>query len=470
MPEFYPQTLAEWTAGRWSGDVPTQAIGGFCHDTRQLQAGDCFVALKTGRRDGHDFLEAAHEAGASAALVSAPRPGVSLPQLVVDDPLLAFQMIALRHRHEFPGRVVGVTGSCGKTSTKDLLARLLGPRTLKTEKNLNNTLGVPLTLTRLDPRDHDFAVVEAGINQPGEMAALGGMIASDVAVVTMIGPAHLEKLGSVENVAREKAELVRLSASNAPLVCGANCLLHEAFHHHAGEIFAVCRACERSESLEYTEYRSCCNFWREPGGMTRVQVYSPLLAGQFHVEANLSAGMVSNAVIATLAALLCGAKWDNVRERLRGWRPAGDRGSCFTRGDQWFYVDCYNANPASMTDALDTFQALAPAGRPRLYVLGGMKELGAHAEALHRDCAVALRLRPGDRALLVGEEAEAYAHGLRACGAAPTQWDCVNDAEQARPVVVAFDGAVFVKGSRVYALENALPADWQDANQEAEAC
>ncbi len=467
MPVYSPQLLAEWTTGQWLGPSPNPDIRGFCQDTRRLQPGDCFVALKTGQRDGHDFLPAARDAGAACALVSSARKDFDLPQLEVADPLAAFQMIAQQHRRVFTGPVVGVTGSCGKTSTKDLIAHLLGDRCLKTERNLNNTIGVPLTLTRLDPDLHRCAVVEAGINQPGEMAQLGAMIAPTVAVVTMIGPAHLEKLGSLENIAKEKAELTRLALPGAVMVVGESCMRFPVFHHFPGEIFSVCNECEANPSLDSTEYRSCFRSYRE-GSETRVEVHSPLLAGQFTINAHLTNGMAANVVIAVLTAILCGAQWGDIKERLADWKPAADRGAIYHLHNNFYYVDCYNANPASMSDALKTFAALAPPEQPRLYVLGGMRELGEHAEALHREVGASLALRPEDRALLIGEEAYAYAEGLRESGAQPEQIRVFEETMMAHNVVDEFSGALFFKGSRAYALENLLPAGLYQ--KEAQAC
>ncbi|WP_309383549.1 UDP-N-acetylmuramoyl-tripeptide--D-alanyl-D-alanine ligase [Cerasicoccus frondis] len=456
MPAFSPKLLAEWTAGKWLGAPPDKPITGFCQDTRKLKPGDCFVALKTDQRDGHAFLASARDAGATAALVDHPRDDLYLPQLFVEDSLSAFQTIAHQHRHTFPGPVVGVTGSCGKTSTKDLIALLLGDECLKTEKNLNNTLGVPLTLTRLDPVKHKYAVIEAGINQPGEMSVLGGMISPTVAVVTMIGPAHLEQLGDMESVAREKAELVRLGAPGASLVCMEDCLQYPAFHQFGGEIFSVCQSCEAKPALDFTEYRSCFRFFREGQG-TRVQVQSALFAGQFTIDSHLTKGMVSNAVIAVLTAILCGAKWEHIQKRLKDWKPGADRGSIYLWENNLYYVDCYNANPASMMDALETFATLAPADMPRLYVLGGMKELGAHTEALHRKVGGDVPLRPQDRVLLVGDESDAYAKGLRDAGAEKSQVIQYTDANSAMASLKLFSGAVFLKGSRAYQLESLLP-------------
>ncbi|GHC11326.1 UDP-N-acetylmuramoyl-tripeptide--D-alanyl-D-alanine ligase [Cerasicoccus arenae] len=468
MPAFSPQLLAEWTTGQWMGAQPNTEIRGFCHDTRKLRPGDCFVALKTEQRDGHDFLASARDAGAAAALVSNPREDIYFPQLVVEDSLLAFQTIAHQHRHAFSGKVIGVTGSCGKTSTKDLLAHLLGASCLRTEKNLNNTLGVPLTLTSIDPDKHEYAVVEAGINQPGEMTVLGGMIAPDFAVVTMIGPAHMEKLGSMANIAHEKAELIRFAVPGASLFCGGDCLKYEAFHHFSGEIFAVCETCEESPALDYTEYRSCFRFFRE-GETTRVQIFSALFAGQFVINAVLTSGMVSNVVLAVLTAIRCGAKWPSIEQRLLTWQPGADRGAVYHFQDNLYYVDCYNANPASMRDALDTFAALTPPEMPRLYVLGGMKELGDSTELMHRKVGAELTFRPEDRAVLVGDEGEAYADGLREAGAQPAQLTLAIDTASAHDAVDGFSGALFLKGSRAYALEALLPAGVLK-QKEAAAC
>ncbi|HET7536245.1 MAG TPA: Mur ligase family protein, partial [Candidatus Didemnitutus sp.] len=149
MPTFAPDKLAATTGGRWTRS-PGGALTGFNQDTRLLSAGQVFVALKTDKRDGHDFLGEAQAKGAAAALVEREVAGASLPQLVVRDPLAAFQQIAAAHRAQFKGTVIGVTGSAGKTSTKDLLALLLsnGTKAFATEGNLNNHIGVPLTLTR----------------------------------------------------------------------------------------------------------------------------------------------------------------------------------------------------------------------------------------------------------------------------------------------------------------------------------
>ncbi|MCX8488011.1 MAG: Mur ligase family protein, partial [Opitutales bacterium] len=157
MPTFSSADLAAWAEGRWTV-VPRSTVTGFGTDTRALRAGDVFVAVRTERRDGHDFLAAARTQGAAGALVGSPVAD-DLPQLVVDDPLVALRRVAARWRARFPGRVIGVTGSVGKTSTKELLAALLGAEAFVTEANLNNLIGVPLMLLRVAPELHRYAVI-----------------------------------------------------------------------------------------------------------------------------------------------------------------------------------------------------------------------------------------------------------------------------------------------------------------------
>ena len=164
MPIFDPDQLQDWTHGEWKS-FPSEEISGFSIDSRGLQKGELFVALKA-ERDGHDFLSAASNNNASAGIVEDIKLDVPLPQLLVKDSIRAFHDIAHNHRLKFEGPVVGVTGSCGKTSTKDILEILLGENeAICTKGNLNNYLGVPLTLLRSDNEIHNYAVVEAGINQ-----------------------------------------------------------------------------------------------------------------------------------------------------------------------------------------------------------------------------------------------------------------------------------------------------------------
>lgn len=443
MPVFSPAFLAASAAGLWTREPdPRAPITGFSIDTRSLRPGDLFVALKTPARDGHAYLPAALAAGASAALVSTPAPDLDLPQLVVPDPLASFQAVAAAWRRRFPGPVVGVTGSAGKTSTKDLLALLLSASpgdTLATAGNLNNHLGVPLTLLRLDPTAHRHAVIEAGIGGPGEMVPLATMIEPDLAIVTLIAAAHLEALGSLDGVAREKARLPAGARPGAPKFFPASCLAYPPFRDLPAPALALSPAISHS------------------GDFTLVELD---LGGTRHAFSlrRVSDGMASNAALALAAAHALGVPPETLGTRLAAWRPAALRGE--TRRDdlgRWLYVDCYNANPASMHDALAAFAATAPAHLPRLYLVGGMEELGSETEPAHRrlGAALASALRPGDAASVLAAAAPAVVAGAShpAVTAAP-------DLAALRARLADFRGAVFVKGSRRYRLESLLaPAD-----------
>jgi UDP-N-acetylmuramoyl-tripeptide--D-alanyl-D-alanine ligase len=428
-------------------------------DTRQLRAGQIFVALRTARRDGHDFLGAAAQAGASAAMVGRADATLALPQLVVADPLEAFQAIAREHRRRFRGPVVGISGSAGKTSTKNLLAQLLGGEAggvLATEGNLNNHIGVPLTLTRLDPARHRFAVIEAGISEPGEMAPLAGMIEPDLAIITLVAPAHVATLGSIEGVAREKAVLPAAVKTSGVALYPQQAGEFEAFRELKVNRLVIERAdvVRPEEPPPNRVYYTITHRENETALALAYGAPPPLV---FTLR-RVSDGMAQNAVLAICAALRLGVSRDDVQTRLRAWVPASLRGELRREGDRLIYLDCYNANPASMADALDAFYAVAPPAMPRLLVLGGMEELGAESAMFHRALGRALRLRPQDRLFVIGEHAAALREGALDAGVEAGQATVVGDLRTVRPQVMDFCGAVFLKGSRRYQLESLLEA------------
>lgn len=445
MPTYTPQFLAEAASGRWTREPSAASpVTGFTVDSRHLAPGQCFVALKTARRDGHAFLAAAAQAGASAALVSVAEPELDLPQLVVADPLAAFQAIAAAHRLAFTGPVIGVTGSAGKTSTKELLALLLSSApgdVLATSGNLNNHLGVPLTLTRLDPATHKFAVIEAGIGAAGEMASLAAMIRPDHAIVTLIGPAHLSALGSLENVAREKAQLPAAVPEGGLRVFTVGCLNYDAFRTFTSPGVAV------APSVTHHGAQTHIQLALYPAGSSTPFDHT-------FVCRRLSEGMARNAAIALTVALRLGVSAAEAQKRLTLWQPAALRGEhVHDHAGRWLYVDCYNANPASMLDALDAFIGMAPTDQPRLFLIGGMEELGVDSLSYHRRLGEALEqaMRPQDTAfvLAAAEVAAAVVEGARRRN--------VTAADSLAALRTHFEthaGSVFIKGSRRYQLES----------------
>ncbi len=456
MPTFAPDLLAAWTGGRWTA-VPAAPLTSFASDTRQLRKGQVFVALKTDKRDGHAFLAAAQAAGADAALVATPDAALGLPQLMVADPLLALQAIAREHRRAFRGSVVGISGSAGKTSTKDLLALLLGGEgagVLATEGNLNNHLGVPLTLTRLDSATHQFAVVEAGVSAPGEMAPLASMIEPDLALITLVAPAHTAALGGIEGVAREKVALPAAVRPAGLAIFPKQCTGFSAFRELAVRQLVV----ERAEVVRPTEPPKDKVYFAvtQRGDSTAIALaYGPPPPLVFTLG-RVTDGMAQNAVLAICAALWLGVARETIQARLAGWRPAKLRGELRREAGRLLYLDCYNANPASMADALATFHAIAPPAEPRLYVIGCMEELGAGAAAHHHALGVSLALRSSDRLFVIGSLAHEVCAGVLACDDLSSRIQMVSSLEPVAACLAEWRGAVFMKGSRRYHLETAL--------------
>jgi len=457
MPEFDPDTLAAWTGGRWSRRPETAPVG-FSADSRRILRGQVFVALKTARRDGHDFLGDAQKAGAAAAFVSRENPAVAVPQLVVAEPLKALQAVAREHRKAFRGTVVGITGSAGKTSTKELLALLLGGEAsgvLATEGNLNNHIGVALTLCRLDPGRHRLAVVEAGISAPGEMRSLAGMIAPDIVVVTLVGPAHLAELGGLEGVASEKAVLAASVRAGGVCIFPSSCGAYGAFRKlpvsgrivvepaanlgtgapAAGQVpFVV------AHSANYTTVT--VGYGQPPPVVATLQ--------------RVTDGMAQNAALAICAALRIGVGQDEIQKRLLSWRASPLRGEWRRSEGRRLYLDCYNANPASMADALAAFDAVAPHAEPRLLVIGCMEELGPDAERYHVELGRSLKLRRGDQLIAIGSLAGAIRKGALEAGGDPDQIEIADEIGPLSSRLAAFRGSVFVKGSRRHQLEKAF--------------
>jgi UDP-N-acetylmuramoyl-tripeptide--D-alanyl-D-alanine ligase len=382
---------AEATGGRVTGDWVATGVS---IDTRTIQPGDLFVALKAAR-DGHDFVAQALDKGAAAALVSRVPEGVSedAPLLIVDDVQTGLEALGRASRARTKAKVVGVTGSVGKTSTKEMLRTVLAShgRVHAAEASYNNHWGVPLTLARM-PRDADFAVIEIGMNHPGEIAPLSRMARPHVAMVTTVAPAHLEAFESIEGIAHEKASIFEGLEPGGTAVFNGDVdtspILREIAARHAGHLisFGQGRSCHhRATTVSAHEDAIVVvgRAWRTP------VLFKVNTAGR-HFGVN---GM---AVVAVASAL--GLDRALVLNDLGRWRPGAGRGAHVSvmlddanpLATLSLFDDAYNANPASVAAALEILAA-APVqndvgrvskGR-RIAVLGDMKELGPTAPHLH---------------------------------------------------------------------------------------
>ncbi|WP_420584512.1 UDP-N-acetylmuramoyl-tripeptide--D-alanyl-D-alanine ligase [Ruegeria sp.] len=373
---------AEATGGRATTDW---SVNGISIDTRTLQPGDLFVAL-TAARDGHDFVAQALEKGAGAALVSRIPEGVAedAPLLIVEDVQTGLEALGMAGRARTEARVIGVTGSVGKTSTKEMLSTILETqgKTHASVASYNNHWGVPLTLARM-PRDTEFAVIEIGMNHPGEIAPLARQARPHVALVTTVAAVHLEAFESVAGIAHEKAAIFEGLEPGGAAIVNADTehadILRQTAQDHGAGIVDFGRQAADYRLIEVTQ-----------GGNS---VHASAAVGDASVTFDVqSAGthFAMNALGALAACVEMGVDLEAAIAGLRRWSPVKGRGvrevlplAC--GGQIELLDDSYNANPTSMEAALDVLAASQ--GARRIAFLGDMKELGALEVAMHAGMA-----------------------------------------------------------------------------------
>lgn len=352
-----------------------------CTDTRTLEQGDVFVALIGEQFDGHDYVAQAHEKGAALAIVSRKIP-ISIPQIEVRDTLVAYGNIATAHRNAMPAFVMAMTGSCGKTTTKEYVAQICGTYapTLATYANLNNEVGVPKTLLALRP-EHRFAVIEMGANQRGEIARLSAIAQPNAALITLVSAQHTEGFGSVDNVAREKGAIY------AGLLPGGTAILPRDDHYYATWHDAVDRP-QLSFGFSPKADVMITDVVITHGGGKAV-LHTP--NGMFPIETTLvGKHNIYNAAAAASLALAGGVPVNCIQAGIARTQPPKQRMNIIPGEKQSTLIDdCYNAGPLSVIAALEV---LATYPGEKVWVFGEMRELGNEADPQH---------------ILVGEKARA---------------------------------------------------------------
>jgi UDP-N-acetylmuramoyl-tripeptide--D-alanyl-D-alanine ligase len=424
-------------------------VDGVSIDTRTLAGGELFVPLRGGNTDGHRFLAEAFRKGAAAAFCErgayaefeGKEPGALI---LVDDATAALQRLARRFRDGWQGLMVGVTGSAGKTTTKDLVAVVLraAAPTLKTEGNLNNHWGVPLTLLRLRP-EHRAAVVEIAMNRAGEIAQLAAIARPGAAVITNAGSAHLEGLGSLEAIAREKASLAASLEAGRPLFAGADSpRLLAALRGTPAKLIRYGFAADAEVRPE-----SVADLGPE-GSRFTVAGFPPI-----HVRL-VGRHQVLNALAAVAVAREFGVDPVAAAGAIAAERPAKGRMEVRTIAGATVLVDFYNANPDAVRTAFDTLERW-PGGRRRIAVLGDMLELGPEAARLHRETGEAIR---GAALWTVGAFAADWAAGAGRAGVEARTFADKAALAKALRAELAPGTVVLLKGSRGAALEDVLAA------------
>ncbi|MDQ7260448.1 UDP-N-acetylmuramoyl-tripeptide--D-alanyl-D-alanine ligase [Paracoccus sp. PS-1] len=424
------------TGGRATRDF---AVTGVSIDTRTIRPGDLFVALQAAR-DGHDFVAQALEKGAAAALVSRIPAGVAddAPLLVVPEVLAALEALGRAGRARMRGKVVAITGSVGKTSTKEMARiALTGQGKIHAaEASYNNHWGVPLTLARM-PEDTDFAIVEIGMNHPGEIEPLARLARPQVAMITTVAAAHLEAFGAIEGIAREKGAIFRGLTQPGTAVIPEDLPVTQLLRDCADEAGAIVIGFGQQGMARPLKAETA-------DGATRVRAR---VLGETVDFTLASAGthFVMNAVGVLAALSAAGADVKQAAARLSDWRPPLGRGAVEDLGGIRLIDDAYNSNPTSLSAGLATLARLT--GGRRVAILGDMLELGPDEIAMHAGMAqdpametVDLVHTAGPRMRALHEALPETRRGLHAESAAEL-------AERAQDLVAPGD-IVLVKGSK----------------------
>ena len=442
--------IAELASASVSGGDGNVSIDKISTDSRTLKRGELFVALRGENFDGHKFVEAAVKTGAAGAIVDLGWKGKvpdNFTVIRVEDTLQAYQTVAANYRKSLPLRVLAITGSNGKTSTKDFAAAVLGRRfrVTKTQGNFNNHVGLPRTMLEATSQD-EVAVWEIGMNHPGEVAALAKIAAPDAALITNIGIAHIEFMGSREAIAAEKGALAEAIGPQGSIILNADDPFSKniAARTHAKVIFAgttagTIRAGEITQSADGSDFTIL-----EGAHRCRAQLPVPGLH------------MVQNAMLAVAAGRLFGLSLEEAAAGLVAAPLAKARLQIRQINGVQFIDDSYNANPDSMKAALRTLVELEADGK-RIAVLGEMHELGKESVRCHREVGETAAELGVDQLIAIGDMGVAMADAARQAGLEKTAAvRSISEAAEMLTEITAPGDLVLIKGSRAARTERVL--------------
>ena len=441
-----------------SGDFDRKAVAtGYSIDSRTLKPSDLFFAIKGERFDGHDFVDGALAAGAVGAVVrkdAAARYADKKRLLLVDETLPALQRLARAVRKLWGHTLIGVTGSAGKTTTKEAIAKVLAvhKRVLKSEGNFNNEYGLPLQLLKLEP-EHEVAVIEMGMNHHGEITALCEIAGPNVGVVTNVAPVHLGFFESVKDIARAKYELVQALPPHGCAILNADDEFVSQFgrdFHGRVVMYGIKRAADvKAENIadrgeQGTEFDLVVNG-------DRVKVRLPLI-GRHNIY---------NALAAAAVGLQCKFSLSDIAAALGELAPADKRGQVLHIGGATVINDCYNSNPKALEAMIDALAALD--AKRRIVVAGEMLELGPAADELHFTCGAHAAAKRIDMLIGVRGTARKIVEGAKSNGLISAEYvETPEEAGEWLAGTVRPGDAVLLKASRGVKLERALEK-WQAA-------
>ena len=430
--------------GRYFGNEAAldSGIDRVTSDSRTAGTGALFIALKGTRVDGHDFMAGCIRAGAVACLTEREPTPQERPAIQVDSTLRATGALAAWHRARFAIPVIGITGSVGKTTTKEMIAAVLSQRfnTHKTQKNLNNELGVPWTLLRLDD-GHQVSVVEMGISDFGEMRRLTHMVRPTIAVFSVIGDAHLEFLGDRDGVMRAKGEIFEGMDENGLAVLNGDDPIQRKCHPNMRRVtYGLGEGCDvRGSDVRNLGEDGMRMTVRHSGGTFEVAIPA------------FGSHLASAALAAAAVGLELGLTGEEIARGVAQYQTVGDRARVIHAGDMTIVSDCYNANPNSCQAAVDSLMQLE--GKRRVCVLGDMLELGPRTEELHHGVGEYAAKAGVDLVIGCGPLSRAIADGAKAAGS-----DVLYYEDKARLIAALGDilrpgDCVLVKASHSMAFE-----------------
>lgn len=439
---------AECVQGQLVGD--DIEVSSVSIDTRAIKPGELYVAIKGYNFDGNEFVDKAEQAGAAAAIVHKGATA-TIPHIVVDDTRLVLAELAGAWRNKAPSlAVVGITGSNGKTTVKEMVAAILAVKgnTLFTQGNLNNDIGVPLTLLRLNEQ-HRYAVIEMGANHPGEIEYTSKYVQADVAIITNVGAAHIEGFGSVDGVAKAKGEIVETLKQDGVAVLNRDDAYFDYWKSVAGTRKVMSFGIdERSEvkahsvKTEIIDHAFATTFELVTAkGELTVKLK---LAGQHNVV---------NALAATAACLALGTDLQQIKQGLESVKPViGRLQPLVSRLGNIVIDDTYNANSASLKAGLDV---LANCAGEHWLVLGAFGELGPDSPKIHEQMGELIKSSGVVRLLAIGSDAR---NTVKVFGKGAVFFDSQDDLIEALKQELKGDEAILIKGSRAQRMENVVAA------------
>jgi UDP-N-acetylmuramoyl-tripeptide--D-alanyl-D-alanine ligase len=452
MPKFIPEHVESWTGGLWG--VRPEGLNGVSIDTRRLEPGALFVALKGTRCDGHNYVADAFAKGAAGAVVCSDWRGLNderMPLLRVGDTLHALRAMARGYRDRVDPLLIGITGSAGKSTVKGLTAAILSPamRTAATLGNWNNTIGLPLSLLAM-AEDTEAGVFEVGTNHPGEIADLCGILRPSWGVVTNVGPVHTEFFESLDAIATEKAALpAGLPADGVAFI-------------NADDDYCQVFECAARAACVTVSLRGRADYTADPDGAAKptFRVYEHG-SGESAVLPRVLPGTynLTNVLLAVAVGRRAGVAWDTICSAIRTYRPLPMRWQIDDLAGRHIVNDAYNANPMSMRAAIRAFVD-EPCEGGKWLVLGGMLELGSDEAALHRELGAWLTKWNWAGVVTVGPRGDWIADGIEQAGegyeAAVFRCADADAAAHRLGSEVGRGDAVFLKASRGMQLESVI--------------